>query len=231
MKTTKITILASCLAASFAFLVAGDFWEEKPWTEWDKDDALKLLQDSPWAETYQIRGAGSSIAIQGPSSATDITSAVPDQREEASRIYYLRFQSAKPVRMALAKLQVDGGNVDMEKAQEFVEKEPAPGHIVLVLRLQPGMDPSSLQAATTESLKKNVYLLLKESQKRVYLKQYYPPEDNQEAYLIFDRTENGEDLFTVEEDEVRVVIELDRQTQIKQKFELKDMVFEGKVEI
>lgn len=238
MSFKKIFLGAFSILACFSLLLAADFWEEKPWTEWDKDDALELLQDSPWAEVYTIRGAGSSMSVLGPGSAGDLTSAAPSEREtgrgQASRIYYLRFQSAKPVRMAVARLQTDGGEVSGEvgaRLQEFVDTHPAPGHVVLVLRIQQGMDATALKAATTDLLKNNAYLLLKKSKKRIYVKQYVPPKDNLEAIFVFDRMENGEDLFTVEEDEVRAIIEIDRQTKINQKFELKDMVFEGQVEI
>ena len=46
-------------------LMAGDFWNEKPFTQWSAEETLKLLSESPWCKTYFFkvsRGASSTTA-------------------------------------------------------------------------------------------------------------------------------------------------------------------------
>src|SRR5882757_7814893 len=50
--------LAGCIALlviGSAFTVWGkDFWEDKPFTEWSKQEAMKILSESPWARTQTV---------------------------------------------------------------------------------------------------------------------------------------------------------------------------------
>jgi len=47
----KNTILLIFLSAC---LIAADFWQTKPFSEWSDKDAHKVIENSPWAKTFQF---------------------------------------------------------------------------------------------------------------------------------------------------------------------------------
>jgi hypothetical protein len=193
------------------------FWEKKPYTEWSEKDVSRMLLDSPWADATKrdLRGLDST------GFAT------------AQKRYYLRFHSASPIRMALARNAVLGGQASQEQAQQFVDKHPAPGYVVVGLSVATEQAREELTLLNTEQLKKSTYLGLKESGRRVYLERYESPNERggNEAYLYFPRPEDGQDPFTVEEKELRFNCEINQTTRIVIPFKLKEMVFDGKLEI
>ncbi len=235
----KRIVIISTILAFGCLLFAGDFWEETPYTEWSQKQADKLRTNSPWASVQNI-----TVALNKRGSTIDSTSssgpAFGSPSSEArvgdfaqSRQYYVRFQSAKPIRMAIARLSMINGNPDPEAVKRFIETPLADGDIVVMLSLSPGQDRTELDNNTTDLLKNETYLITKQSKKRIRLKRYLTPQEagGLEAVFIFPRQENGKDLVMVAEKEVRFVTELSRETKINRKFKLKDMVFQGKLEI
>jgi len=211
----KALILGMLLSA--VFLWGKDFWEQKPYTQWKKKDVARILLDSPWAdaESFDLRGLNTAGTAG------------------AQRRYYIRFHSALPIRMAMARNAVLEGRASEEQAQQFVDVHPAPGYIVVGLSVATGQARAELTRLTTETLRQATYLQLKGSGRRVYLEKYESPSEvgGGEAYLYFPRFENGKDVFTLEEGEVRFNCELDRDTWINLPFKLSKMVFSGELEI
>jgi hypothetical protein len=61
MKFKKLTLLACFLCLSFTAM--GQKYLEKPYQKWSKDEALRVITDSPWARTYQsTEGAAAAAA-------------------------------------------------------------------------------------------------------------------------------------------------------------------------
>lgn len=213
----KITLWVSIGGMLFGILLGKSFWEKKPFNEWSKKDVARMLLDSPWAdaETFDVRGLNSS-GMSG-----------------AQRRYYIRFHSALPIRMAMARNAVLEGQATAEQAQKFVDEHPAPDYVVIGLSVATGQSRSELTRLTTELLKQGTYLQLKGSGKRIYLERYENPNEigGGEAYLYFPRMENGQDLLKLQEKEVRLNCELDADTKINMPFSLKKMVYEGELEI
>lgn len=213
----KQTLWIVVVGMLVGILWAKDFWKEKPYTEWEKKEVARILLDSPWAdaETFDLRGLDASGTAG------------------AQRRYYIRFHSARPVRMAMARNAVLEGRASEEQAQQFVDAHPAPGYVVVGLSVATGQARAELTRLTTESLKQRTYLQLKGSGQRVYLERYDNPNEvgGDEAYLYFPRLQNGKDLFSPEEKEVRFSCELDPDTWINMPFRLSKMVFEGELEI
>lgn len=58
---SRFALLAGCCALT---LIAEDFWLKKPYTDWGDKEAVKLLQNSPWARQV-------SVSLGGPAQATD----------------------------------------------------------------------------------------------------------------------------------------------------------------
>ncbi len=244
-KLLSVAIVLACACLVYA----GKYWDEVPYTEWSAKQADKVRSDSPWASVQNVTVAldkrGSTIdstttsvgtggpAFGGPGS--------PSRSGGESRVgdfarsnqYYVRFQSAKPIRMAIARLSMLNGNVDAAAAEQFVETPLAGGDIVVMLAVAPGQDRTELDTGTTELLKNETYLICKKSKRRVQLKQYLTPAEagGIEAVFVFPRQENGKDLISVDEKEVRFVTEFSSGTKINRKFKLQDMMFQGRLEI
>ena len=58
----RFAVLAGCSAL---LLTAGDFWLQKPYTDWDAKDAVKLLQNSPWSRQVSVSMGGQSQNTDG----------------------------------------------------------------------------------------------------------------------------------------------------------------------
>jgi len=213
----RLVLWISVVGMLCGILWAKDFWNEKPYTEWKKKEVAKILLDSPWAdaETFDLRGLDSSGTAG------------------AQRRYYIRFHSALPVRMAMARSAVLEGRASEEQAQQFVDTHPSPGYIVVGISVATGQARAELTRLTTESLKQRTYLQLKGSGRRVYLERYENPNEvgGGEAYLYFPRLQDGKDLFSLEEKEVRFNCEIDPDTWINLPFKLSKMAFNGELEI
>ena len=127
-------------------LTVGLIAQQKPaaWTEWSRQDAEKILNDSPWAQT-QIETDTSEMTYSptnGSGSAgtrTTRTTGMRDEQSDRNRNraaegaynqavetrYRVRFLSARPIREALANLivqQQSGANAD-EKKKQLVKSE------------------------------------------------------------------------------------------------------------
>lgn len=235
------------------FLSAKDFWAERPYTEWTQAEAVRILTKSPWSSAQKVRSRTTSF-VTGPSPTDDqssctgcaensgavlatmsdpqlLGSTVP--QETSSRTYFVRFRTAATVRMALARLAVLTGGSTEEKARKYVENTEFPGQIVIVVEPETIGDLPDLNHATLSSLQENTYLLLKKSERRIPLQQYVTPSQfgGTRAFFIFPREENGEEMISLKEEEVRFVTQLNNQTKIERKFKLKEMLFNGVLEL
>ena len=165
---------ASLAVCSCVLLIAGSFWQEKPYTQWTHREVNKILGNSPWAAQQAF---GEPIGAEDDDSrdlelgqSESPSKGVREDRTAPkiiTRQYFVRFQSAVPVRMALARRAVLEGRLSQQKADELVETHPAPGYVVAVLQVPPGQDRSELNLVSTKSLRNRVYLRLKKSKRRV----------------------------------------------------------------
>ena len=119
----------SDLCNNAAPLFAAKFWEKKPYEQWSKKEALKVLEDSPWGKVQKVHSSNSpppGIASPGPDTTPrdkgggDRESSPLNRR----RLFNIRFQSAKPVRMALARLSLLYRRRDHRQAAELVQRRP-----------------------------------------------------------------------------------------------------------
>ncbi len=95
MKTRIALVLFFALTAG-TLSTRAQFWEKKDWRQWSKDDAKKMLEDSPWAKTWS-HGEVRRGEVGGSSEGTG--------RETEPRVYYaVQLRSALPVRQAVVRL-------------------------------------------------------------------------------------------------------------------------------
>lgn len=108
--------------------------QNKPWTEWTKVEAEKILNSSAWGQTQtdtdtsEMMYSPTSLAGQGSSTRSGVTGATTDRQsvnnnriaqgannQAISVNYHVRLLSAKPVRQAFMRV--------IELAQKTPEKE------------------------------------------------------------------------------------------------------------
>ncbi|PYT08580.1 MAG: hypothetical protein DMF60_04535, partial [Acidobacteria bacterium] len=70
----------------------------KPYTEWSEKDVLKMLNDSPWAQTHSFTDTSRTASTQATGAGA--TSAIAEVINVNFRV---RFLSAKPTRQAIAR--------------------------------------------------------------------------------------------------------------------------------
>ena len=219
------------------FLTAKDFWFERPYTDWTEKQALKILTKSPWSST-QIVGVRGSSFITGPSPAEPQSSCstcpeeaatLPETLSDPQALgssnphggvtqlkFYVRFRTATPVRMALARLAVLKGSTSEEKAEQYLDNPEFPGQIVVVV--EPASEGGTLELdhASLGQLQEGTYLLLKKSKRRIGLQQYVTPSQfgGNQAFFIFPKKENEENLVGLDEKEIWFSCQLNREIKI-----------------
>lgn len=240
-----VTFFLSC------FLLAKDFWVDRGYLDWSRKDSIKMLTKSPWASSQTVRLRDASL-ITGPSPAGS-ASACATCPEDAATVpeglsdpqltapvsadqplkFFVRFRTATPVRMALARLAILGGKLDNEKARDYLEQSEFPGKVVVVVEAEVQAGADVLNRANPDFLRENAFLLLKHSQRKVGLQQYVSPLQygGGEAFFVFPREEEGRTLITLEEKEVRFICQINRDARIERKFKLDKMVFDGVLEL
>src|SRR2546421_8601669 len=102
-------VAVSALLFAASALLAKDFWEE-PFENWNREQVMRMLNDSPWAQSETFTGV-----------AAGINSGVGGEKE----LYYrftVRFFSARPVREAYVRMARLMNNYDQmapDQRQEF----------------------------------------------------------------------------------------------------------------
>lgn len=111
MKINKNIILLFICLYCLIDAVAAQKYVEKPFQKWNKDEAIKVLTSSPWAQTYQST-EGSSRAAQvqvGREQRQNANSGGSNPRSVARDFgpppVVVRLHSALPVRQALIRMQ------------------------------------------------------------------------------------------------------------------------------
>lgn len=214
----------------------------KPWTEWSKKDAEKMLNDSAWGQsqtkgesqpsgpTGKNVGNGNSNQGGGPNSVS-----VPTE-------YYMRVRllSARPVRegiagrIRLAKPENATSQIT-EQLQTIVDK--GFGDYIIVALVAEGVDARTgamvmqkFSRLNTAAASGKVYLERKDG-KRVELTEYQAPiADNLGAKFLFPRTLDGATFITPDSGTLRFVLNLSDQLKVDAKFKVADMMYNGNLE-
>lgn len=176
-------IWSSCLLFLLAGIAAGqDFWMQRSYTRWTKDEIVRIISDSPWAQVRELEA-----------NSVDST-AVP--------MVTIRLRSAVPIRQALVRLkQIEAGydRFDPGKKAEFDLKYqgtldcPAcqDNYVVTISppisnrRVANGV--YGLKAATMKLLQGKVYLISDTGEKRELVHFIAPKSDDDEATFFFPR--------------------------------------------
>lgn len=114
-------------------LFAAKFWETKEFTTWSEKECQEMLTKSPWAYSNSFGQNRGPILSDETSGGTDDTGLarrpVPVQSFQTDSVttFDVRFLTAKPIRMAMARLQLLQKPNDpslLEQATKYVNAPP-----------------------------------------------------------------------------------------------------------
>jgi len=244
MNKTTIGFLA-ILVLLLAVTSATAQEKNKAWSEWSKNEADKILKDSPWAKT-QIDTDTSQMfysPTQDPqrmgTSSNDSSRTVQGATNSAVNVKFcVRFFSARPVRQALVRLMELQQKPSPEVAARlvnFAEVKSENSIIVTVIfdssdQRYSGVVMQAFNSANTGTLKNNSYLERNDG-KKLFLEEYVPPgKDGFGARFIFLRELDGKPFLTKDTGEVRFYAEYSNGIKVNRRFKIADMIYKGELE-
>jgi len=244
------TLVSTAVLLLLVMLGSAIAQKDKKWTDWNKKEADKMLNDSPWAKTQTetdtregfftptsaagVNGAGSTAndSRRGVQGATN---------QSASVDYIVRFFSARPIRQALARsIELNQSAMDpaaVTRLHGFGEVKSTDSIIVTVtFKGAAGSDARSVNpvmqafnGATTGTLKNNTYLQRSDG-KQLFLEEYVPPgKDGFGARFIFLRMPDGKLFIDSSSKEIRFYSQFD-VVKVDRRFKVADMMYEGELE-
>lgn len=226
-------IIAGSVLATVSVLLAADFWD-KPFREWKRDQAVKLLQDSPWAKQVVLsdqRGGRDTRNVGG--------------EMDVHHVYTIRFFTALPVRQSYVRLVQIGNNYDELSADDQKAFDQAfsralamdtSNEIIVSLEFssnerQTSMDVErQLRQITADQLRQSVFLITDEHG-RIDLISYFPPSpDGTGAKFVFPRVIDGQPAVTAEDREVRFELSMPgTDHRVYATWKIRDMLYGGEL--
>jgi len=217
-----------------------DFWEKKEYTEWSKKDCGKMLENSPWAEKYEV----TSIDInRADFEASD--GAPPFIR------YRIQLRSALPIREAIVRqTQIDNKYDDLTpEQQQAIDKQTDPflntsyeDFVVAYITYEtntPRNVVSQLvrhwQTQNTDRLKFSVFLGGSKGEK-VPLSEYVVPQSADQYFqFVFPRKVNGAEVLGPDDKELILEFPVPPTGRVGGgtayiQFKTKDMMYNDKLE-
>lgn len=244
MKNLVFAVLVLC-GATAVMLLAADSWQKKAYTAWDATDVQRVLNDSPWAREVDIlmgalatAGGGSGSPGEDARSSNPVAgvggspgsggggmggrgnagAGVAGPGGAPTMRLVVRFVSALPIRQALMRARY-GNEVGSSPEAAKVLSTPEPYYVVAVAGLR--RPPGDVQAVKEKSTL------------RVKGKEPFGPVqvqvENGMIVLFFQREGHP---VAVQDGEVEVRVALPAlASPIRRSFKLKNMVYDGKLEI
>jgi len=252
-----LKLLLLTIVALFATIGVG-VSQEKPWSEWTKIEAEKILNNSAWGhvqtetDTSEMvytpttqSGNTSSTRSETVRGATDRQSvnnsraAQGATNQAVSVNYYVRLLSARPVRQAFMRVitlaQKTPDRELLKGLQSFVERDFTE-YIVVAVSFDStdgrfsGPVLQSFASATLGTLKNKTYLERKDG-KRLFLTDYQSPiNDGLGAKFIFPRMVDERNFLNADSGSVRFISEVGNQVKLNVTFKLSDMMYQGQLE-
>ena len=232
--------------------------QQKPWNEWTKAEADKILNHSAWGQTQTetdttemvytptTQGGNStstrSEAIRGTTDRQSINNNRASQgatNQPISVNYHVRLMSARPVRQAIMRV-IELGETKpdpqlLKGLRSFVDRDFSE-YIVVAVAFDStdgrysGPVLQAFSSATVGTLKNRTYLERRDG-KRLFLMDYQNPiNDGLGAKFIFPRVVDERNFLSAESGSVRFYSEVNNQIKLNVTFKLADMMYEGQLE-
>jgi hypothetical protein len=243
------------IAVAAAALFAAEPWKAKKYTEWTVKEVERILKDSPWAKAVSVsppdaapagggrgggrggggggRGGGaggmsgggdSGFGVERNSAESGGGMGIPGESGGSgtrSMIVVVRWESAQPIRQATMRREVLLGNLKPEDAEERL-KHALGVYVIgvsgLPIPMLRGSPPEKIKASTFLKPDKGDPIALED----LKMTRSQPPD----VLFVFPRSAKiPDDAKTIE-----FVSKLGR-IEVRKKFALKDMVYDGKPEL
>lgn len=188
-----------------------EFWEKKPYTEWSKEQCLKLLRDSPWAKTFTIT-YGKVDQFGQPTKG--------EARQTEQKIsYYAQLRSALPVRQAVVRLAQIQNKYDKmsESARKDFDASTARylraqyAEIIVHVDYESSVEFFDRDLAAhwqsrppSEAINNNVYLTTSRGSRVIPTTFKVEPGSGRAFEFNFPREINGEPIVTANVESIRV---------------------------
>jgi hypothetical protein len=240
MYKTGLVFLATLLVAGV--VVGEDFWVKKDYTQWTDEEVKKIMTNSPWAKDVLVSapagvvGGGrrsssaNGIDVENTGGARGGRGARTGGQAEAQETgpadvqlsLNVSWRSALPLRKAVVKSRADASSDVKAEMQQSLEKEQE-DYVVVVSGIPARMnrlvqDPARLKQSSLRIGKRAAV-----APKSVDLETHTQTLD---LFFVFPK---GEPI-TLEDKEVELDLKLGA-AEAKRKFSLKDMVYNGKLEL
>jgi hypothetical protein len=231
--------LAGLLIASAAF--AEDFWTSKEYMQWTDEEVKKVMTNSPWAKDLTISVPLSALGRGGRpadnAAPNDVQSGGGGGRgrrgggggggdegggsPEAMVTLNISFRSALPFRKALVRSRLGNGATVPADAAQLITKEPEEYVVVvtgLPARMAALLDPALKDKSILHAGKKQAMTAIKmDVQRRT---------QSVDVFYTFPKSP----VISADDKEVELDLQIG-PIHAKKKFNLKDMVYNGKLEL
>jgi hypothetical protein len=233
-----ILVLAVCVA------IAGDFWASKKFSTWSDEETKKIMDNSPWARQVPVKyiykgggpggmggpgGFGGGMPPGGMGGGMGggggdfgpLMAPKPDMTPKAT----LRWQTALPVKQALARAKYKDKVETSEEAAKSLAREESQYILGISGLMGPpsSFDKNSLKTVCTLKIGDLAPI---------------PPSDvvvdrqgmMTVLYVAFPKIDQGSHKISADDKDVEFILKAPTM-ELKAKFSLKDMVYQGKLEI
>ncbi len=247
MQSKSLRVAFLFVLLSSVPLFAAKFWQSKDFTSWTEKECMELLRKSPWA---QSNGFGSVPAIGAmPADVPAPTVGAPTQprfgEQQSTIMFEFRALTAKPIKLALARLQMiqRPGDAALKELANRMGKEPPGDEIIVQISyrtIPPGSsvihDINSYFLHSTGVEFRHSTSLASEGSGIVPLAKYLPPNAGQiNPLFVFPRlNEKGAPNFTGNEKSIALQSEftpelsgVQQRYSIFIRFNPKDMKFQN----
>ncbi len=198
-------VLITLWAAS---VFGGDFWLETPFHKWSDQEVGRMLTGSPWAQKAEVKLKGN----------------VPAGMPRISVI--VRWQTAVPIRQAVARFHFGEESGTSEKIARMLQREE-PCYIAGVVGL-----PGPLAGAKVEDLRSAASLRIR-GRFPIPAVEILTDKLMSGAYNVFfffPKQEPGAHIITLDDEEVEFVLDVPWM-EIRRPFKLKELVYNGRLEL
>jgi len=204
---------------------SADFWEKKKYPEWSKKEIQKMLNDSPWARPVEFHPDLAADDKEKPGRATcegcsggGPRPGMPDLAPTVMLV--VRWQSALPVKQATAAARFGAEVTTTREAIEFLGRRE-PFYVIAVA----GLPPEALPGA--DKLKSGAVLKARNKAPMPVAEVTVQAQGKLAAvYFAFPRSQP----IALEDEETEFSLRLG-SSDIKRKFKLKEMVYDGRLEL
>jgi len=204
------------LGVLFAIVAVSAFSQkliEKPFNKWSREDAMNILSQSAWAQTYFSTSAAAAADAASALRGQADNRLAGGERGRAERSggpapIVIRLHSGLPIRQALVRLNQLAAHYDKmdeigkakfdESAKRLIECAPCESHYVVTITKLPNPSGESVEEAifqsmNLEQMKPNVWLKNEKGDQRE-LQQFIAPVKRGDSAVFFFAKKGSENV-------------------------------------